>query len=195
MTPRPRKATAKILATDDAALVVAAPETVAVGDEAAAPLPAPEIVAAPLPPPEEVTPFVAVRVLEAAMVLPNPNPFLILEEIAPPKRRLSIPVGLAEGTAIGFALRGRPTPKPLTHELFVDVVRRLGGRITAARVTHILQGAYYAEIVVAGPTGEHVLSCRPSDAIALALRQGTATPVVVASALLAQLGTAGASGG
>jgi hypothetical protein len=138
--------------------------------------------------------YIAVRVVEAAVVLPNPNAYLILEEIPPPSRRLSIPIGLAEGTAIGFVLRGRPTPKPLTHELFVDVVNRLGGSIGIARITRYAQGAFYAEIVVHAEAGEFVFACRPSDAVALALRQVT-TPVVVASALLDQLGTGGSTTG
>jgi bifunctional DNase/RNase len=139
--------------------------------------------------------YVAVRVVEVAMVLPNPNAYLILEEIPPPRRRLSIPIGLAEGTAIGYILRGRPTPKPLTHELFVEVVHRLGGSIGIARVTRYAQGAYYAEIVVLADAGELVFACRPSDAVALALRQATTTPVAVASTLFDQLGTGGSATG
>ncbi len=197
MTTRPRKTSVKAVVPDDPAPVAvatsdtAAPETAATGESL-------KEVSEPSgavggEPAEE--PYVAVRVLEAAMVLPNPNPFLILEEVASPHRQLSIPIGFAEGTAIGFILANRPTPKPLTHELFLEVLQRLGGSIARARVTHFAHGGFYAEVVVAAPDGELVFSCRPSDAIALALRQGAATPVLVATGLLAQVGAAGSAGG
>ncbi len=92
-------------------------------------------------------------------------------------------------------LRGRPTPKPLTHELFVDVLGVLGARVLVARVTRYAQGAFFAELVVRAASKQHVVACRPSDAIALALRQGTGATVVVASSLLDQLGTAGTATG
>ncbi|MGA9078456.1 MAG: bifunctional nuclease family protein [Acidimicrobiales bacterium] len=200
MTPRPRKATTKTPAAsaEGAVAVVAPPD----GPDAA-------LAAAEETPPGTEVPgtepaaeaggagagFSLVRVVDVAMVLPNPNPVLVLEELATPRRRLAIPIGLAEGTAISYVLRGRTTPKPLTHELFVDVVNRLGGQVTGARLTLYTQGAYYAEVVVASPGAEHAVSCRPSDAVALALRQGAPATIAVASVLLDQLGTAGSTTG
>ncbi len=194
MTPRPRKSGTKVEAPDDTGAPLEAP---AGGDAPDLTVGSSPALAAAAGDGEAAArdDFVAVRVLEAAMVLPNPNPFLVLEEIAPPNRRLTIPIGFAEGTAIGFVLRGRPTPKPLTHELFVDVVGRLGGWVEVARITGYSQGAFYAEIVIEGPGAEHVVACRPSDAVALALRQGASARVVVDSALFAQLGTDGSAAG
>jgi bifunctional DNase/RNase len=198
MTPRPRKVTAKTpAATAEVAVAVGAPPE---APSAAAPeetVPGTEVPATEADK-EEDGPgagFSLVHVVDVAMVLPNPNPVLVLEELAAPRRRLAIPIGLAEGTAISYALRGRTTPKPLTHELFVDVVNRLGGQVRAARLTLYTQGAYYAEVVVASSGAEHAVSCRPSDAIALALRQGAPATIAVASVLLDQLGTAGSTTG
>jgi hypothetical protein len=200
MTPRPRKATTKTPAAsaEGVGAVVAPPD----GPDAA------RAAAAGTPPRTEVpgtesdetaggpgAGFSLVRVVDVAMVLPNPNPVLVLEELATPRRRLAIPIGLAEGTAISYMLRGRATPKPLTHELFVDVVNRLGGQVTRARLTLYTQGAYYAEVVVASSGAEFAVSCRPSDAVALALRQGAPATIAVASVLLDQLGTAGSTTG
>jgi bifunctional DNase/RNase len=39
-------------------------------------------------------------------------------------------------------------------------------------------GVFTAEIVVSGPTGSSTLDCRPSDAIALALRQRLPVPIM-----------------
>jgi len=199
MTRRLRRAMPKTLSPAEEAVLAAAPgETAAAAPvEAGAPPVGPVSSGGDGPDgvPEAGDDFIAVRVVDAAMVLPNPNPFLILEEIAPPHRRLTIPIGLAEGTAIGFALRGQPTPKPLTHELFVNLVARLGGSIAAARITGCTRGAFYAEVAVETSDGQVVAACRPSDAVALALRQGPAATVAVVSALLDQLGRAGSAGG
>ena len=200
MTPRPRKATTKTPAAsaEGAVAVVAPPDGPDAALAAAEETPPGTAVPGTESDPEAGGPgagFSLVRVVDVAMVLPNPNPVLVLEELATPRRRLAIPIGLAEGTAISYALRGRTTPKPLTHELFVDVVNRLGGQVRAARLTLYTQGAYYAEVVVASSGAEHAVSCRPSDAIALALRQGAPATIAVASVLLDQLGTAGSTTG
>ncbi len=92
-------------------------------------------------------------------------------------------------------LRGRPTPKPLTHELFVDVVARLGGRVVTARVTRYAEGAYYAEIVVEAPAESTSSPAGPPTRSRWrCVRVRTAT-VVVASSLLGQLGTGGGAAG
>jgi bifunctional DNase/RNase len=199
MTPRPRKSTPRAArpaepaaaGVEDAA-ATGAPAKAAPAKEAPAKAPARRR-AVPAAPVEAG--YTTVRVLEVAMALPSPNPILILEELDKPYRRVSIPIGLPEGTAIAFVLHGRPTPKPLTHELFVDVLGRLGARVLVARVTRYAQGAFFAELVVRAASKQHVVACRPSDAIALALRQGTGATVVVASSLLDQLGTAGMATG
>lgn len=136
-----------------------------------------------LAPPEA---FVPVRVLEVEMVLPRTTPVLILEEIEWPNRSLRIPIGLSEGTAIAYALSGIMTPKPLTHELFAEALKALGAQLETARITAAIGSAYYAEVVLSGPTGLLSLACRPSDAVALALRQQIAAPITVSEAVLAQ---------
>ena len=203
MTPRPRKSTPRAATSAEPAAAKTAPAKAparrAVPAKAPAKAPAPAKTAPArsraVPAAPDEGGYTTVRVLDVAMALPSPNPILILEELDQPHRRVSIPIGLAEGTAIAFVLHGRPTPKPLTHELFVDVLGRLGAEVLVARVTRYDQGAFYAELLVRAAGKQHVVACRPSDAIALALRQGTGATVVVASSLLDQLGTAGTGTG
>ena len=129
-----------------------------------------------------------VCVVDVVMVLPNPNPTLVLEEVDVPYRRISIPIGVAEGSSIAYALRGISTPKPLVHDLFAMTLSRLDASVVVARVTSSAGGAYYAEIVVNGLNGQHEIACRPSDAVALAVRQRPPTPIVVASSILEREG-------
>ena len=121
-----------------------------------------------------------VAVASVEMTLPNANPMVVLHEAQDPWRELYIPVGLAEGTAIAYAFRGIDTPRPLTHELVTEIFDRHGVSIEAVRITVRRGQQFFAEIDTMGPRGHRVLPCRPSDAIALALRQRLPTPILVA---------------
>ena len=133
--------------------------------------------AAPAPAPEA---WRIVAVADVTMDLPNANPEIVLHEAQDPWRELRIPVGLAEGTAIAYALRSVETPRPLTHDLVTEILDRHDVSIEAVRITVRRGQVFFAEIDTTGPQGRRVLPCRPSDAIALALRQRLPTPVLVA---------------
>ena len=138
--------------------------------------------------------FIPLRVVEVEMRLPSQNPVLVLEEIDWPKRVLQIPIGLAEGVAIAYGLRGQATPRPLTHALFAQVLEALGATLEVVRITDSIGDAYAGEIVLSGPYGLKVLKCRPSDAIALALRCPVPVPITVAAAVLDQKDGGASSG-
>jgi len=128
--------------------------------------------------PPEVWRIVAVA--GVAMELPNANPEVILHEAQDPWREVRIPVGLAEGTAIAYAYRSIDTPRPLTHALFAEILERHDVTIEAVRITVRRGQVFFAEVDTSSPRGRKVVPCRPSDAIALALRQRMPTPVLVA---------------
>lgn len=138
-----------------------------------------------------------VTVAAVQLELPGVHPEVVLEETSPPRRRLRIPVGFAEGTAIAYALRQIPTPRPLTHELLAELLDRHGVDVAALRITGRQGATYVAELDTEGPRGRHTLPCRPSDGLALVLRRRMATPVLAAEDLLepapAGSGSAGAS--
>jgi bifunctional DNase/RNase len=114
------------------------------------------------------------------MDMPGEHPEVLVHEAVSPWRELAIPVGMAEGNAIAYAWRGLTTPRPLTHALFTDVLDRHGVQLEAVRITARRGRSYFAEIDTVGPKGRQVISCRPSDALALVLRQRLPTPVLVA---------------
>lgn len=115
--------------------------------------------------------------------LPTVHPEVVLVERDAPWRDVRIPVGFAEGTAIAYALRGIPTPRPLTHALVVELLERHGVEIEALRITARQGGLFLAELETSGPRGRQVLPCRPSDGLALVLRRPMPTPILVAEGL------------
>ncbi len=101
--------------------------------------------------------------------LPANQPIVLLKERTG-SRYLPIWIGAVEATAIAFALQGVDTPRPLTHDLFVDVLGELDAQLAAVHVTELRDGTFYAELHLSAQGRTTTVSARPSDAIALASR-------------------------
>ncbi|WP_232700397.1 bifunctional nuclease family protein [Halobacterium wangiae] len=91
---------------------------------------------------------------------------------------LPIFIGFDEATSIARGLDARDIGRPLTHDLTLDLVEELGGRIDRVVVTHVEDGTYYADLHVQTPRGDEVVDARPSDSLALVAR--TDAPIEVA---------------
>jgi hypothetical protein len=104
--------------------------------------------------------------------LPTNQPIVLLRE-ADGERFLPIWIGGVEAQAIAFALQGMSTPRPLTHDLFKEVLSSLGVGVRRVVIVELRDGTFYADLVLEREEKEVVVSARPSDAIALAVRIGT----------------------
>lgn len=102
--------------------------------------------------------------------IPGNTPVLVLREVAGAGRLVPIFIGQAEASAISFALDNVMTPRPMTHDLFVDVIGHLGAQLIGVEITAVEQSTFYAELVFRSGEEESRVSARPSDAVALALR-------------------------
>lgn len=116
--------------------------------------------------------------------MPSNQPIVLLREVAG-DRYLPIWIGAVEATAIAFAQQDVVPPRPLTHDLFKDVLEAIGSTLEEVRITDVSDGVFYAALVFA--SGVEV-SARPSDSIALALRTGTR--IVCADGVLDDAGLA-----
>lgn len=123
------------------------------------------------------------ELLGVRVELPANTPVVMLREheVEHP-RVLPILIGGPEASAIHSALEGIVPPRPLTHDLLVVVIQALGATLTQVVITEVREHTFYAELHLATAAGERKLSCRPSDAIALAVR--TATPIFASESLL-----------
>ena len=91
---------------------------------------------------------------------------------------LPIWIGHPEAAAILMKLQGQETPRPMTHDLFVDLVGQVGATCESVIVTELKDNTFFAQInlQVNGETVE--IDSRPSDALALAVR--TDAPIYAA---------------
>jgi hypothetical protein len=124
----------------------------------------------------------ALEVLGVRVELPASQPVVLLKEVDG-TRYLPIWIGAVEASAIAFQQQGVTSARPLTHDLLRDVIEALGAPLQAVRITEIRDEVFYAELVFAGGV---VVSARPSDAIALALR--AEAPIYAAETVLDEAG-------
>ena len=104
--------------------------------------------------------------------LPSNTPVMVLRELQGRRRQLSIFIGGPEATAIAFAMEGVESPRPLTHDLFCDVLDGLSAQLERVVITELRETTYYADLEVSSASGLQHISARPSDAVALAVRAG-----------------------
>lgn len=126
--------------------------------------------------------MIEMRIVGVRVEMPNQQPILMLTEAAG-TRSLPILIGSAEATAIAMHLQGITPPRPMTHDLFRDVIAAVGRSLTQVRVVDFREGTFYGELAFDNGV---TVSARPSDAVALAVR--CEVPVFVADAVLDEAG-------
>ena len=130
--------------------------------------------------------MVEVRLSAVRVDLRSNTPVLLLTETQGAGRTLPIFIGAPEATAIAFAIQGVETTRPMTHDLLEVVINELGACLERIVITHLESATYYAELHLSQGDEEHVVSSRPSDAVALAVR--TSSPLYVSDELMDQEG-------
>ncbi len=116
--------------------------------------------------------MIELELIAVRVELPSNTPVVVLRELAGRRRQLSIFIGNPEATAIAFALEGVDTPRPLTHDLFCDVLDEVGVDLERVVITELRDTTYFATLQLRTPAGSVHVSSRPSDAVALAVRTG-----------------------
>jgi bifunctional DNase/RNase len=87
------------------------------------------------------------------------------------ERKLPIVIGGFEAQSIAIALeKAVNPPRPLTHDLFKNVLLNYGVQIREVIIHRIQDGVFFANIVTEGNGKKENIDARPSDAVALAVR-------------------------
>lgn len=98
-------------------------------------------------------------------------------------RHLQILVDSAQAQAIALYLESVNMPRPMTHDVLVNVLENLDGEINRVLIARISKGTFFAEIEIYSPnSGEMIIDSRPSDAIAIALR--TLAPIYISDEVM-----------
>jgi uncharacterized protein len=108
----------------------------------------------------------------------NDQQVIYLKEIGG-ERTFPILIGIFEATSIDRRVKGYPSPRPLTHDLIVNVVENLGGEFQDVIISELKEHTYFARLRIRHQ-GELVeVDARPSDAIAVAVTCNPVLPIFV----------------
>jgi len=102
--------------------------------------------------------------------IPSNKPILLLKE-ENGNRYLPIWIGPYEASAIALELSNIKTPRPMTHDLIMNIINNLKISIYNIEITDIKDNTFYAIINLKNTDSKVVkIDSRPSDAIATAVR-------------------------
>ena len=111
------------------------------------------------------------------------QPIVLLKAVDSSKF-LPIWIGHPEAAAILMRLQGTSTPRPMTHDLLVDILGEVETKCVQVAVTELRDNTFFATITLAVNGREIEIDSRPSDALALAVRSGA--PIYAAEEVIAE---------
>ncbi|MFB6070398.1 MAG: bifunctional nuclease family protein [Halanaeroarchaeum sp.] len=109
----------------------------------------------------------------------GPMPVVLLD-VGDADDVLPIFIGFDEAVSIARGLDADGIGRPLTHDLTLDIVEELGGRVDRVVVSDVREGTYIADLHLDTPRDGVVIDARPSDSLALAARTGAQIEVAEA---------------
>lgn len=86
-------------------------------------------------------------------------------------RILPLVIGIQEITAIKLKLSGLELPRPMTHDLTLNLVHELGATIDSAIIHKLEDETYFATLKIRQKDQLINLDARPSDCVALVMRE------------------------
>ena len=101
------------------------------------------------------------------------NAIVILLEEVNGERVLPLSIGGNQALAIHLGEKKIKTPRPMTHDLLVDILQSLTIKVKRVVISDVKDGVYYSEIIVRQGKQIRSIDARPSDAIAISLRMNT----------------------
>ena len=108
-------------------------------------------------------------------------------------RFLPVVIGISEVNAIKLKLSGIELPRPMTHDLLLSAIQKLGGVMKRVQIDRMDNNTFYAKLVMTDSKGAEVqVDSRPSDSIALSIR--AQVPIFVDEQVLSDAGLSAEEG-
>ncbi len=110
---------------------------------------------------------------------------LLLESKDNSNLKFPIVIGYNEAQSITIEMEGIKPSRPLTHDLFINMLNGLSITIDSITITKFIDGIFYAIITVNANNTFIDIDSRPSDAVAISIR--SRAPIKINSNLLKTL--------
>ena len=126
--------------------------------------------------------MIPVKIQKISYHHPNRSYAVILKEIEG-ERKLPVLVGAFEAQAIAMAMEFMETPRPLTHDLIVNLINGIDGSLSSVKIIKLEDGVFYSILDLESKKyGSYNIDARPSDAIAISLRENA--PILISETLI-----------
>lgn len=103
----------------------------------------------------------------------KPNHYALILEDTVSKRRIPLIIGTTEAQSIAMVMEKMTPLRPQTHDLFAETLRQLNAQIEKVVINRFENDTFYAVILLKTSEQKIIeIDARPSDAIALAIRNG-----------------------
>ncbi len=109
------------------------------------------------------------RIVSIVSLFPSPQYVVVLEDTEK-TRLVPIWIGVYEGNAIALELQGEKFPRPLTHDLIVNLLTSVGATAEKVVISDLKNNSYYAVIHLKLGGKSIAIDARPSDSLAIAVR-------------------------
>ncbi|MFW6357647.1 MAG: bifunctional nuclease family protein [Chroococcales cyanobacterium] len=126
--------------------------------------------------------MIEMRVAGIALDAVTRSPIVLLKD-GSERRALPIYIGQDQAKAIIGALERQKPPRPLTHDLYVNTLEAWGLKLERVIIHSLQDNTFYAVLSLRQGENKKEIDCRPSDAIAIALR--TDSPIWVMEEVVA----------
>ena len=126
--------------------------------------------------------MIPVKIQKISYYHPNRSYAVILKELDG-DRKLPVLVGAYEAQSIAMAMEYLETPRPLTHDLIVNLINGIEGKLSSVKITKLEDGVFFSILdIQSNSLGHREIDSRPSDALAIALRMHS--PILVANDIM-----------
>lgn len=126
--------------------------------------------------------MIEMKVAGIALDALSRSPIVLLRDVAE-RRDLPIYIAQEQAKSIINALENQPPPRPLTHDLFVNLIEEWEMALERVVIHSLKDNTFYAVLTVRLGETKKEIDARPSDAIAIALR--TNSPIWVMEEVIA----------
>ncbi|MBD1869380.1 bifunctional nuclease family protein [Oculatella sp. FACHB-28] len=126
--------------------------------------------------------MIEMKVAGIALDAATRSPIVLLRD-ASDRRQLPIYIGQDQARAIINALENQAPPRPLTHDLIVNLLEEWDMALERVVIHSLQDNTFYAILTVRQGENKKEIDARPSDAIAVALR--TKSPIWVMEEVVA----------
>ena len=94
---------------------------------------------------------------------------LVLSETKGDMRKLPVIIKPNEAQYIALKIEGIETPRPLTQDLFKSFTEALGADVSEIYIHNLVEGVFYAKVILTNAIDNYDIDCVVGDAISLAL--------------------------